>query len=152
MGNILTRPPVNGCWEEEVNTSSPESDWNQEIFAAIYALFYFISSDPLFALWNKLAFKPRQDGSLDISVPFSQSVGFPNKVDIPCPNDLSLHLLVCYAVHSISLNSVTKFHPRKLPIEGKHLSVVYFFAIWQEPIPIHHLGGAGQGKISILCW
>ena len=43
----------------------------------------------------------------DSSPPSSQSAGFPNKVTIPCPNNLSLDLLTCRAASSTSLESVT---------------------------------------------
>ena len=104
--------------------------------------------------WSDLAVaaaasKPRQDDSLDISLPSSQSVGFPNKVDIPCSNDLSLHLLVCYAVSSISLNSITKFQPRKLPTEGKHLDAVYMFLPFDRNQNQYTIW-EGQGKVKYL--
>jgi len=86
---------------------------------------------------------------LEINLPSSQSVGFLNKVDIPCPNDLSLHLLVCYAVSSISLNSKTKFHPRKLPTEGKHLDVVYVFLPFDRNQNQYTIWD-GQGKAKYL--
>ena len=41
------------------------------------------------------------------SPPSSRSAGFLNKVVIPCPNSLSLDLLVCRAVSSMSLDLVT---------------------------------------------
>ena len=44
----------------------------------------------------------------DTSPPLSLSAGFPNKVTIPCPNNLSLDLLACRAVGSMSLDSVTQ--------------------------------------------
>ena len=44
----------------------------------------------------------------DTSPPSSQSAGFPNKVNIPCPNNWSPDLLACRVVSSISLDSVTQ--------------------------------------------
>ena len=44
----------------------------------------------------------------DTSLPFSQSTGFPNKVAIPCPKNLSLDLLACHAASSMNLDLVTE--------------------------------------------
>jgi len=43
----------------------------------------------------------------DSHTKWSKSAGFLNKVSIPCPNNLSLYLLACHAVSSISLDLVT---------------------------------------------
>ena len=37
---------MNSCRKEEINTSPPESGWNQDKFATMYCLFYFTSSPP----------------------------------------------------------------------------------------------------------
>ena len=46
----------------------------------------------------------------DTSPPSSRSAGFPSKVTIPCPNNLSLELLACHAAGSTSLDAVTIGH------------------------------------------
>ena len=44
----------------------------------------------------------------DTSPPYSQSVGFPNKVAIPCPNSLSINFLSCsWALNSYYLYKTT---------------------------------------------
>ena len=47
----------------------------------------------------------------DTSLTSSWSVGFPNKVTVPCPSNLSLDLLGCCAVSSTNLDSVTVWIP-----------------------------------------
>lgn len=44
-GNILTRPTQNNFRKEEINMSSPESGWNQEIvpiYQYFFTLFYHL--------------------------------------------------------------------------------------------------------------
>ena len=46
-------------------------------------------------------------GVWNISLPSSQTSGFPNKVAIPCPYTLSPSLLACPAMSGRSLDSAT---------------------------------------------
>ena len=53
--------------KEEMNTSSPESGWNQETFPTMHSLFHFLSSPlPLCSIREKeTSTRPWQDGSLE---------------------------------------------------------------------------------------
>ena len=59
----------------------------------------------------------------DAGLPSSRSADFLNKVTIPCPNNLSLYLLACHVVSSMSLDSVTLSLVVILGVTGRTESV-----------------------------
>ena len=88
---------MNDCREKEINTPPSEAGLNQEMFHVMPSSQYKrkLNSDlGKLVLW-------------DTSSLSSLSAGFPNKVTIPCPNNLSLGLLACNVASRISLDSVT---------------------------------------------
>ena len=70
---------MNDCREEEINTSLLEADWNQEMLDFTPSPF---SIKEAWVLTQAKWF-------LGMILPSSWSAGFPNKVPIPCPNNLS---------------------------------------------------------------
>ena len=88
---------MNDFRKEEINTAPLEFGQNQEILATTYfCLFYFASSPPL-SLFNERNQYPNPGKMVlrDASLPYSWSVGFLNKIAIPCSKNLSLNLLAC---------------------------------------------------------
>ena len=79
--------------EEEINTSLPEADGNQEVFD--FAPSPFRVKEP----------NLRQTGSLECEAIFL-CVGFLNKVVNPCPNNSFLHLSAYSVVSSMSCTKI----------------------------------------------
>lgn len=84
---------MNDCRQEEINTVPPEADQNQEMLD--FALSHFSTKR---SLNSNLGMKVLWDTSL----PSSGSMGFLNKVAIPCPKKSSLDFLACQAVSRVS--------------------------------------------------
>ena len=90
---------MNACRAEEINTSPPGADGNQEMFGFTPSPFSKKEREPnsgKMVLW-------------ETSPPSSWFAGFPNKVAISCPNKSSLNLLACHAASSRTLDLVNKF-------------------------------------------
>ena len=73
----------------------------------------------------------------DSGPPFSWSAGFPNKVTIPCPSNLSLDLLVCRGASSSNLDLIIGSHLRNQVIKN------------MEELPVLHIGSqAESGRLT----
>ena len=103
---IWPGPPVNGFRKEDINPSPPQCWPSQAKLTAF--LLYFLTSCP--SLFYKSGIQTLVRWLFwDISLPSSQSAGFPNKVAIPCLNTSPPDLLACSVCVASkgSLDSVT---------------------------------------------
>ena len=100
-------PPMNGCRKEGINTFPPWGWTFQEIFARLLSSLPF----PLCSIKEFGIQTPMRRLFWDISLPSSQSAGFPNKfIFIFHLNTSSLRLLSCHVANRVNSNSVTSDH------------------------------------------
>ena len=113
---------VGHSWEQrqqntKVNTSLPESGWNQEIFATTITFLNFTSS-PLTLCFIKATSIQTQARWLSGTQRASLPAGFPNKVAISAPTTgVSIYWPVCCARCSMSSDLVTRLENGFQPLK-----------------------------------
>ena len=141
-------PPVEGFRKEGIDTSPPWSWPFQEIYVRLMALFTLLPHLPPLFCRRNWHLDPTRGLFWDISLPSSQSAGFPNKRHIPCFNILSLELMACHAVNRASLDLVTRTF--KIYFVGniqvyETVSLVIVIILYKRALVLVHL------KVWILC-
>ena len=102
-----------------MNTYPSESGWNQNLTSSPFSIKSLHHNSEMMLLW-------------DSDPPFSWSAGFPNKVTIPCPSNLSLDLSACCGTSSSNLDSVIGSHLRNRVVkEIEELPMIKTCRTWQ---------------------
>ena len=105
---------MNGCRKEDMDTYPSESGWNKKLTCSPFSIKSLHPNSETMVFW-------------DSGPPFSWSAGFPNKVTIPCPSNLSLDLLACRGASSSNLDLIIGSHLRNQVIKN------------MEELPVLHM-------------
>jgi len=113
-----------------MNTYPSESGWNQNLTSSPFSIKSLHHNSEMMVLW-------------DSDPPFSWSAGFPNKVTVPCPSNLSLDLSACGGASSSNLDSVIGSHLRNRVVKKNR-------GITNDKNLLHMAAGQGGGSSETM--